>query len=106
MENEFYNEHVKKALENISKGKTNESLGQLAASLYATSLLIPVIWDKAPKVNKEEQYVFEPNTRFQFPLVRNEQKNSFLILFTSMEEYKKTMNECNNITYKDAMKYR
>ena len=33
-------------------------------------------------------------------------KISYDIWDRSMEEYKKTMNECNNITYKDAMKYR
>ena len=33
-------------------------------------------------------------------------KISYDIWDRSMEEYKKTMNECNNITYKDDMKYR
>ena len=89
MEKAFYNETLKKVMQDITKEKTKENLGKLAAAIYSTNLLIPAIWDKEPTIEKDGKVKFASNTHFQFAVLKNENQQSFLVMFTNYDEFRK-----------------
>lgn len=85
---EFNNTELREALRAVKDNNNEDTVKAMARILLGSNLLIPAKWDKEPKRNEKNQMIFEPNTQFQFAMAKNQNQESFLVVFTSNYDYK------------------
>ena len=86
---EFNNTRLRDVLRDFKADRSQENINKMGSTLEVSHILVPTIWDKEPKINERGQMLFEPNTNFQFALLKTKDGNSHVITFTSHYDYKR-----------------